>query len=58
MGEDLAMNLIEQLSSQSGDRTQQANLQVARQCLDDPSLLAVIAAAGDPDRLWPVTAPE
>ena len=44
------MNLIEQLSSQSGDRTQQANLQVARQCLDDPRLLAVIAVGlGDPD---------
>jgi len=45
------MSLIEQLSSQTGDRSEQSNRGVAQQCLDDPGCLAEIAgglASADP----------
>ncbi len=37
------MNIVTQLSSQIGDRTEAANRRVAEQCLADPTLLADIA---------------
>ena len=37
-------SLLSQLSSQTGDRTQESTLKVAAQCLDQPSLLTQIAA--------------
>ena len=38
------MSLLEQLSSQVGDRSEEANREAAALCLADPSLLAEIAA--------------
>lgn len=38
------MSIIQQLSSQVGDRTEEANREAAAQCLTDPSLLPEIAA--------------
>lgn len=38
------MAILDQLSSQVGDRSEAANRQVALQCLDDPGLLIEIAA--------------
>jgi len=37
------MSLVEQLSSQVGDRTEQSNLRVAEQCLIEPRFIAEIA---------------
>jgi len=37
------MGILDQLSSQVGDRTEESNRQVAAQCLADPTLLAEIA---------------
>jgi len=37
------MSLINQLSSQTGDRTEASNRRVVAQCLDDPGLLSEIA---------------
>jgi hypothetical protein len=37
------MSILDELSSQVGDRTQAANLRVVAQCLEDPYLLAEIA---------------
>jgi hypothetical protein len=36
--------ILLQLSSQSGDRTEQSNLHVARRCMEDPGLLVQIEA--------------
>lgn len=41
------MTLLRQLSSQSGDRTEEANREVAGQCLIEPALLAEIDAGLD-----------
>lgn len=38
------MNLLKQLASQVGDRSEEANREAAAQCLADPSLLPEIAA--------------
>lgn len=38
------MSILNQLSSQVGDRTEQSNLEVVALCLDQPALLAEIAA--------------
>jgi hypothetical protein len=38
------MSILNQLSSQTGDRTEYSNRKVVVQCLDDPDLLADIAA--------------
>lgn len=38
------MSIIEQLSSQVGDRTATANMRVVRQCIENPDLLIEIAA--------------
>jgi len=37
------MSMLNQLSSQVGDRTEASNLKVVAQCLEDPNLLAKIA---------------
>ena len=37
------MSLVEQLSSQAGDRTEQSNVRVAEQCLIEPRFIAEIA---------------
>ncbi len=37
------MSILNQLSSQAGDRTEAANRRVVAQCLADPTLLAEIA---------------
>jgi hypothetical protein len=38
------MSILSQLSSQSGDRTEQSNIEVTRLCLENPALLEDIAA--------------
>jgi hypothetical protein len=40
----LNRSILTQLSSQSGDRTEASNREVARQCLENPHLLHEIAA--------------
>jgi hypothetical protein len=44
VGKGVTMSLLEQLSSQVGDRSEEANREAAALCLADPSLLAEIAA--------------
>ena len=37
------MAILDQLSSQVGDRTEETNLRVVAQCLADPNLLAKVS---------------